>query len=815
MNSPINNENESTLSNKIIFFLKKISFYFIMSLTIYLIEKLLYFLLLFISYFSIIAIIFQIFLHLLLLRYLVLKVAFAGLSFFISRNIQYKKGILEATFIYKHLNILKSSLDLLFDEIKPITEMKYFYTLQRNIKNSQFVINNFWKIFHKMKQKFNILTYEQNIFYDHIYNLKQILEKSEILNFLNNVIIKLREEKVININDLSKEEKNKITQRNNAIKTNIKININNYINCLMNQLFDYIGENYQLYSPRYIRNYFFNDLFASLHQFDVELESYYIYEQKNLITKDGKAKLDYIIINHNTGIKQKIKKLMIICGPNAEPYQIFARTLPLSMYLNKGIDVLCWNYRGYGFSTGKANFDNLREDIMVIYQEIKRNNSYDKIGVHGFSLGGIPACYLAGNVRDIKLLVSDRNFGQIEYIAKNCYLGKYLVFLYKLLFIPDSRNVENYLNGNGIKIILNDPEDEIVTEEGSLKTMISEKFCREYLESFENKIVELENLENNDTLDDTDISNNNNEYNDNQIEIEDNENYDTNSSSNNNNKILSLKVYNKSNYNLINQNNKHYNKNSTILDILLSTEKNIFINNLINISKFLISEDSSNQQNIKEFINIKITNILQSFKSAGDTLYRITSIKNNKYNQSLFIENFFNNLFIWGTHDKLDDYGSIYTSTEFIERMIEKNINLINSFLSMEDIINNKYLDIIRHINIFYNHLIIIKKKIKSLVIKTSKGFVYLNDGEKYENELIKLGRGNLVSLSCGHNGLLSEEENIVFKYYLNKSELFIDGNDINEINNINNINIDDINNNEAEDLDTSFSELNKQLDDN
>jgi len=37
-----------------------------------------------------------------------------------------------------------------------------------------------------------------------------------------------------------------------------------------------------------------------LNQFDVELPSYYIYEQKTLVTKDGNAKLDYIIINNNT-----------------------------------------------------------------------------------------------------------------------------------------------------------------------------------------------------------------------------------------------------------------------------------------------------------------------------------------------------------------------------------------------------------------------------------------------------------------------------------------------------------------------------------
>ena len=532
-----------------------------------------------------------------------------------------------------------------------------------------------------------------------------------------------------------------------------------------------------------------------------------IYEQKTLITKDGKAKLDYIIINHNTGIKQKIKKLMILCGPNAEPYQIFIRNFSLNTYLDKGIDILCWNYRGYGFSTGKANFDNLRQDIISIYEEIKKNYNYEKIGVHGVSLGGIPACHLAGNKKDVKLLVSDRNFGQIENIAKNCLLGNVLVFIYKLLFIPNSNNVENYLNGKGVKILLNDPSDEIVTEEGALKTMISEKLCNEFIKikNLDNEIIELNNIENKDTLEDNNDNINNI---DNQIEIEDDEH--NNLKDNIHNNDISLKIINNSNYDLIHQSNQineiiNKTNNLTFLDLLLSSDKNIFIFNLINISQFLKSENDQEilDPDLFEFIKNNISDILKSFKSAGDSLYRIIEINNYKYNQNLFIENIFNNLIIWGTYDKLDDYGSIYYSTEFIEIMIDKNMNQISSFLNSEIINKIKNIEIIKNINIYYNHLKKIKKRIKFIGIKTEKRFIYLKDGEKFENELIKL-RGNLVSLSCGHNGQLSEQENIVFKYYLNKSELFISDEKQNYDNN-----------NEIENLDTSFSELTKSTDNN
>ena len=800
------NDEDISTSSKIKYYswciIKKI----LICIFIYYMEKLLYRILTYLFHFSFLSIPIQIILHLLLLRYLVLKVAFAGLSFFISRNIQYKRGIIQASYILKELNILKSSFSLLFDELKPVEEIKYFFILQRNIKNSILIIKKIWHIFYKMKEKFNSLTSDQNIFFNNISNLKLTLENSKILNFLSDVIKKIKEEKVCDIKYISKEGRNDIIERKNSIKKLMDTNANDIINNLINQLTDYIGEDYSAYSPRYIRNYFSNFLFASLNQFDVELSSHFIFEQKILITKDKTAKLDYIIIKSKLSMKQAQKKLMIICGPNAEPYQIFARNIPLSIYLNKGIDILCWNYRGYGYSTGKADFNNLKEDIIEIYNEIKNNNNYEKIGVHGISLGGIPACYLAGEEKDIKLLVSDRNFGQIENIAKSCFLGKYLVLLYKLLLIPSSRNVENYLNAKCEKIILNDPCDEIVTEEGSLKTMISEKLCSKYIyleQNLNNEMIEMKNI---NTLETIDTSINTNISDDNQIDIEDEED----------NKILKNKS--QSNYNLINQSNQSNGtddknlltkgRNLTMLDILLSSDKQTFISNIIKIAKFLNSfnDKETSQQSIMEYINTQIFEIFTNIKSAGDTLYRITKINDNRYNQNLFIENFFNNLFIWGTYDKLDDYGSIYNSTEFIENMLEKNINLIKSFLNSENLINFKNLEIITYINIFYDFLIVIKKRINSILIKIDNKFIPLKEGEKYENELIKLGKGYLVSLNCGHNGLLSDEEDIVFKFYLNKSELFFSDKKRNEYDNDNYIFNEE--NNEIEDLDNSFSGL-------
>jgi hypothetical protein len=183
----------------------------------------------------------------------------------------------------------------------------------------------------------------------------------------------------------------------------------------MEILIDFIGENYPWYSCRYIRNFFYNRLFASIEQIHCELSNYYIFEEKTLITKD-KCKLEYIIIKKN--INTPKKRLMIICGPNGVPYQIFSRNFRFENYLESNMDILCWNYRGYGFSKGTPSYSRLRSDVLELFDEVKKNNNYEKYAVHGISIGVIPCCHLASHRKEIELLICDRNFGRIDYRSR-------------------------------------------------------------------------------------------------------------------------------------------------------------------------------------------------------------------------------------------------------------------------------------------------------------------------------------------------------------------------------------------------------------
>jgi hypothetical protein len=63
----------------------------------------------------------------------------------------------------------------------------------------------------------------------------------------------------------------------------------------------------------------------------------------------------------------------------------------------------------------------------------------------------------------------------LENIIKYFPCGKILSFFYKLLFLGDSGNTENFIKANIPKILLCDPKDNLVVEFSSLKSSISNR----------------------------------------------------------------------------------------------------------------------------------------------------------------------------------------------------------------------------------------------------------------------------------------------------------------------------------------------------
>ena len=276
-----------------VFYFLKFCLYTLILTVIYFIEKLLFIILRLITFYWPISVLFQIILHLILIRYLVLKVAFAGLSFLITRPSRYRFGKRQATQLYNELKTIKSALIDIFDKQRPIQELNRLSTIQRNLKSANSIIKYFYQVFSKIKERFGELTLDQNTFYQNITNLYNLFEQSEIIKLLNNIIKQLRAEKIFSIKDLSLNEKEKINMEKIEKEKYIE-QMNIPLDLLIEQLKDYICINLCICSPRYIRNYFKNFLFASIHQFQVELENFFVYEEKQLQTKDGNS-LEYII----------------------------------------------------------------------------------------------------------------------------------------------------------------------------------------------------------------------------------------------------------------------------------------------------------------------------------------------------------------------------------------------------------------------------------------------------------------------------------------------------------------------------------------
>jgi alpha/beta superfamily hydrolase len=67
----------------------------------------------------------------------------------------------------------------------------------------------------------------------------------------------------------------------------------------------------------------------------------------------------------------------------------------LRYFLNKNINVMVWNYRGYGLSKGNPDPVNIRKDAETILEYMRNTIGVKgKMGVYGRSLGGVATSHL-------------------------------------------------------------------------------------------------------------------------------------------------------------------------------------------------------------------------------------------------------------------------------------------------------------------------------------------------------------------------------------------------------------------------------------
>ena len=122
----------------------------------------------------------------------------------------------------------------------------------------------------------------------------------------------------------------------------------------------------------------------------------------------------------------------ILCNPNAMSYQHminYPHAYYLKFFLNKQINCLVWNYRGYGRTRGTPDPRLFQYDAEQVLNFLKlRIGVRGKIGIYGRSLGCIATCHLANKV---DMVIADRGFGDLWTLAQNKFYGKISTSMFK------------------------------------------------------------------------------------------------------------------------------------------------------------------------------------------------------------------------------------------------------------------------------------------------------------------------------------------------------------------------------------------------
>ena len=589
------------------------------------------------------------------------------------------------------------------------------------IDDTSKMINGYFNFFKTIK-KGGKLSQNQNSIYEKLGILVGTLE-----NF-NNYLSNLKKNKDNNENEMEFNH-----------DENMNPNILNFLKKMaiesndINKILDnFLCNNYEFFSFKNLYNCFINNDFFNLEQFSILFHKRFNNKFKYFITSDNQV-IDYTIISYeklNKIYKRKKKpkkdeklpeitnkNLIIYCNPNGMIYQLFTPDKFLYL-LEGGCDILLWNYRGYGGSTGYPTFKNAKTDVLELFDYAKKRYiNYNRFGVYGYSVGGGSAIYLACQ-RNLDVLICDRNFSCVKDILKEMpYVGNVLYYLLKIIDFKYDSNTDEFAhskNKNICKVVLCDPNDEIIPNSASLKVGISKYIIKKYCE--EQKIKIRENI----------------------LEIFLESKDDLNS------KFIEALIYMGSILKKFDQNpfqdlfpeiGKKDNKK-------FKNKRNDFL--LLNVGENF----SFHRKSFKNLLINTIIKIFNSFKFSPENLEEIKR-KNEHRLKILHINNYFNNFIIWGSisDENLSEENGITNTFKINNNFTYLNnaINSINEFLNDEyanTLMNNdNYENIFEHLNII--------KKCLQIIMNKSKVFDLKN----------KINKGNLIRLNCGHNGNFSESD--------------------------------------------------------
>ena len=146
---------------------------------------------------------------------------------------------------------------------------------------------------------------------------------------------------------------------------------------------------------------------------DHKFQFYQEFEEISIKTKDN------TILNGVLFKAKQSKGLMFYLHGNAGSLDTWGNVAPT--YTDLGYNVFLLDYRGYGKSEGTINNENkLYEDNQMVYNEIKKRYSEDKIIVLGYSIGTGMASKLAASNAP-KLVILQAPYFNLPDLMKHTY----------------------------------------------------------------------------------------------------------------------------------------------------------------------------------------------------------------------------------------------------------------------------------------------------------------------------------------------------------------------------------------------------------
>ena len=187
--------------------------------------------------------------------------------------------------------------------------------------------------------------------------------------------------------------------------------------------------------------------------------------------------------NVNLGETMDLGNFMIVCNPNAGYYEFscFDKTF-IDFFLEKKINLILWNYRGFGKSKGTCTMKNLLKDGHSLVDFARNKLMCKNIALYGRSLGG----YVAVNLVDkVDIVIADRTFSTISMIPR-VMMAKWIQKVFDFYLDNDKISIEKFIKTDTQKIIMFDSTDEIVNQFAALTTGITSHFAEQYFKKKSN-----------------------------------------------------------------------------------------------------------------------------------------------------------------------------------------------------------------------------------------------------------------------------------------------------------------------------------------